>query len=175
MTPIPSDLQVLAEMAITLVGFTGVIGVIQHRSGTVLTDRQKLLVSNLVISAVMVILLAFVPTLLMLVPEGESKVWDRSIQIMLIVHIIAWAVIVPFHKRERLVVAGLPLFEQLLAIVFSVLGILAVAVEVALVLGFRQELIPLVYESVLIFLMALGVTSFVVILLNQESTAHEDS
>lgn len=147
----------------------GIIGVIQQRGGSVLTARQKLYISALLVSSIFVISLAFVPSLLTRIPGENTNVWLYSIRTMFAGHLVTWAVTIPFHLQGRLVVASIPMVEKLVVFPIVVVGLLAVVLEGAMAYGFLGQWIPLVFEAVLIFFVLLGVACFVMILLNRES------
>ncbi len=164
----PDDLQVLAELAMALAGFTGLIGVLHHRSGGKLTDRQRLHIATLLTCAVIVIIMSFVPTWLALLPGSEERIWPWSMRALLAAHLLAWIIAIPFNKLGKVIVESLPPVERYIGHAVNIIGVAAVAIEVAIVAGIGKEYGPFVYEGVLIFFLALGLANFLSLLLNPD-------
>jgi hypothetical protein len=151
-----------------LAGFTGLIGALRQGGREPLTDRQKLHVTTLLVTSVIVIVFSFVPTWISLLPAAEGHVWEWSMRVLLAVHILAFAITIPFSKLGKVYAASLPLLERNMAHVVNTIGVVAVLVEAIIVFGFMRVLSPFVFEGVMIFFLALGLADFLALLLNPE-------
>ena len=163
------DLQVLAQIAITLAGFTGIIGVFQQRSGNKLTDRERLHIVNLLQASVVVVFLAFVPACLMRLPNGGVDVWTWSVRILLGVHLIAWIIGSTSLSRFFAIISSLPKLER--AVLFGVflpIGIVTTVLEVFVVAGFWTTYTIFLYEVVLVFFLGIAFFNFIALLLKSE-------
>jgi len=159
------DLTVIAEIAITLAGFTGLVGILQSRGESELTRLEVFHIANLLMTTVLVVVLAFVPTWIALIPNIGNDVWLWSLRILLVVHLAGWIFITPFIKRSGMQLRDFPVLDRRQIFVLSVLGVIAVIAEAVLVLGFVPEYGPFVYEGVLIFLLCAAMSNFLVLLL----------
>ena len=127
---IPSDLHVLAQIAITLAGFTGIIGVFQRRGGSVLSEREKLHIINLLQATTIVVFLSFVPSCLLLIPIPGLDYWQWSMRLLLAVHVIAWMIGTISIRRFFAILGSLPPAERIILFGFFIpVGIFAVVVE----------------------------------------------
>ena len=159
------DLRVLAQIAITLIGFTGIIGVLQSRGGNVLTSHEKLHLVGLLMFSSLVILLAFVPGWIFLLPDIENKEWTWIIRILFLVHIAAWLVAYPVLASGGMLLRKFPLVDRIGASVVSLIGVTAVVAEAFILFGFYESYSPVLYESVLLFFLGSGLFNFMRLLL----------
>ena len=162
-----ADLHVLAQVAITLGGFTGIIGVLQSRGGRELTDLQRMHLAGMLFATVLVGFLAFIPSWVSRLFQSGEEIWFWSIRILLATHLLAWVISVPYWKRGGLMLKAFPPIDQLGTLLILVIGVVAVAAEVYLVFGHSLHLAPFVYEGVLIFFLGMGLFSFVRLLLER--------
>ncbi len=162
---IPTDLQVLGEIAIGLAGFMGIVSALRSRREGGLSDRERFHMVTLLLSTVFILFMSFVPSVLSLLPGSENQVWAWSIRVLFGSHLLAWAFSIPLHKRGRLVLRELPVVERNLGLLFAVLGAMAMPVELALVLGYFEGLIPFTYVIVVVLFLSFGIYNFFSLLL----------
>ncbi|MFT4562834.1 MAG: hypothetical protein ACI9BW_002581 [Gammaproteobacteria bacterium] len=164
-----ADLHVLAQIAITLAGFTGIIGVFQQRSGNILTDRERLHIVNLLQATAVIVFLAFVPSCLTLLPIVGLDIWAWSIRILFAVHILAWIIGSISLTRFLSIINSLPKTER--AIIFGLLlpaGIATTVVEGLVVAGHWTNYTTFIYEVALIFFLGIAFVAFISLLLKPE-------
>ncbi|MGR8950686.1 MAG: hypothetical protein ACU84Q_21805 [Gammaproteobacteria bacterium] len=158
---IPDDFQNLAQIAIALAGFTGIIGVFQRRGGAALSEREKIHIVNLLQASALVAVLAFVPSCLALVPQADFDIWPWSIRIMFAAHLIAWYIGSVSIRRFFAILNALPSTERL--VFFRLLlpiAVILTTLEGVLAFGNYPDYIPLVYELVLLFFLCLAMANF---------------
>lgn len=159
-TDIPSNLQVLAELAIALVGFMGIVGALRARSGEQFTHRERLHTALLLLSSVIVLLPALVPSWLTSLADSEQELWRWSAWVLLVTHIMSWAVFVPLLVQAKAHLPEFPMVERLILFILVAIGAVAVVAEVLAISGPLQEQTAFVYEGVLLFFLSVGVFNF---------------
>ena len=165
----PSDLYILVEGGITVIGFTGIIGAVRNRGGTVFSDLERFHLANLLVLSAAVILLAFVPTWVGLLPNAPENIWRVSIVVLFIVHILAWAVATPFVLKGGGVLMRLfPNRDRLGFLIFSAIGILLLLIEAAIVFGHLTQYAALVYLVSVVAALGTALFSFVCLLMPTE-------
>ena len=164
---IPSDLQLMAQMAITLAGFTALVDASQRRNGQRLSLRERLHLGLIVQTAAFVVALGFVPSILSSLPIVPAAVWRLSIVAMAVAHSISW--VYGWNTRMFTVlkaeVDGWERFVGLLSLPF---GVVAVVAEVVIALGYYEQYTVFIYKSGLLLFLLVGLYSFVSLLLNRE-------
>lgn len=156
----------MAQMAITLAGFTALVDAAQRRDGQPLALRERLHLGLIVQSAAFVVALGFVPGMLAHLPLTPERVWRLSIVAMAVAHCISWAY--GWNTRMftvlRAEVRGWERFVGLLTLPF---GVLAVVAQVAIACGYFPGYTVFVYEAGLLLYLLVGLYSFVSLLLNR--------
>ena len=158
---IAADFQTLAQIAITLTGFTGIIGVIQTRGGNALAGPEASLIVTLITVSALVVFAAFIPSSVALLTGNEPDIWKWSFRVLLAAHLVAWITAVPFMLRAGTFFEKFPEPQRTISRAFASLGILAVVAELVVVLGHQVAYSAFVFQSVLIVLIAIAFFSFV--------------
>ena len=161
---IAADFQTLAQIAITLTGFTGIIGAVQSRGGEALTDLQAYPIVTLLDVSALVVIAAFIPGTVALVINGEAAIWAWSYRILLVVHLLAWLIALPYMNKGGWLFRRWPQPERLIIAVATCVGISTVIAEVAVISGFFVPLAPFVYQCILITLVAIAFVCFVMLM-----------
>jgi hypothetical protein len=161
---IAADFQTLAQIAITLMGFTGIIGVIQTRGGTALAGPEAGLIATLLVVSTLAVFAAFIPSTLVLILNDMASTWVWSFRVLFIGHIIAWVIATPFLLRSGLFLQKLPQPERSITGFFALLGMVAVIAEGIMILGYASAYSAFIYQCVLIALVAIGFMSFVLLM-----------
>ena len=166
MTPvIAPDLAVIAQISITLAGFTGLVGVFQARGGMVLSNRQAFHIANLLMTSAFVVFLSFVPSWILLFPESNGNVWLWSIRVLFVTHVIGWLVVLPFLLRGGLLLQNFRGVDRALILATGPLGLIAVVIEGCMSAGLWAPYVPFTYEGILILLLVAAMGNFLTLLL----------
>lgn len=165
---IPVDLHVLAQVSITIAGFTGIIGTLQQREGRTFTVRQKAHLVNLLQCTTIVAFASFIPTYFATIPNAGDDVFRWSIRALLVVHIAAWAIAIPVVLKQELLFGPIPQIERICMYIIMATGVVAVFAEIAVVLGHYEEYSMFLFESVMLFFLAIAVFDFIALLVNPE-------
>ncbi len=158
---IAADFQTLAQIAITLMGFTGIIGVIQLRGGKSLTGPEVALAATLLVVTAFAVFASFIPGTVALITENEGDMWKWSFRVLIVAHVIAWVVSIPFMLRSGLFLELLPEPQRSIMRLFALLGMTAVVVEGAIVLGYMEPYSAFVFQCILILMVSIAFLSFV--------------
>ena len=161
---IAADFQTLAQIAITLMGFTGIIGVIQTRGGHALAGPEAGLIVTLLVVSSLAIFASFIPSTIFLLVEDEVSMWKWSFRVLLVAHIFAWIIAIPFMLRAGILLEALPEPERTITRTFALVGMSAVVSEAAVVLGYGVTHSDFIYQCVLVALVAIGFMAFVLLM-----------
>ncbi len=163
---VPEDFYVIAQIAVTLMGFTGIVGALQTRGGAVLDEREKFHIVNLLTTSTLVLFLAFVPTWLQSLPGSDENLWAWSIRVLLAIHICAWIIAIPTFQRGSIFFnQKYRAFERMAGLTVAVLGVVAVGAELLIVGGHYTEYSVFLYEGVLLLFVAVSVFNFLSLLI----------
>ena len=164
---IPSDFQLMAQMAITLAGFTALVDASQRRSGEPLSLRERLHLGLIVQNAAFVVALGFLPSALSRLPIASEVVWRISIVAMATAHSVSW--VYGWNTRMfTLLSVEIHGWEKFFGLLSLPLGLTAVAAEIIIALGYYSQFTNFVYECGLLLSLLVGLYSFVSLLLNKE-------
>ena len=158
----------MAQMAVALAGFTGIVEASQRREGKSNTPREKLHIALIVAAASYVVVPGFVPSALSLLPLEPEEVWPKSIKILLGAHITSWIIFGYYSTMGRLVIKELHGLERTICIAFWPFGLAGVIAESGIALGYFTIYAAFVFECVLILFLVIGLYSFLSLLLNQK-------
>jgi hypothetical protein len=161
---IAADFQTLAQIAITLVGFTGIIGVIQARGGNALAGPEAGLIATLLVVSALAVFASFIPGTVALVIGNEADMWKWSFRVLIVAHIGAWIVATPFMLRAGLLLGKLPEPERSITRLFALIGMTTVVAEGFVVFGQAAPYSAFIYQFILITLVAIGFVSFVLLM-----------
>ncbi len=151
-----------------LAGFMGIVGTLRARREGGLTDREKLHISVLLPSTVIVMFLAFVPTWLRLLPGAQETIWMRSMWVLFGAHIASWVIGLAHMKRGHVVFREFPPTEKAFTFLSIPIGIAATVVELLMALGHFEGYAPFAYQGVLMLFLSFGVFNFFSLLLGSE-------
>ena len=154
-----TNLPVLAEIAIGLAGFMGIVGALRRRSGEGLSDRERVHTGILLMAAVIVLIFALLPNWLWLRFEDESQVWRWSLRLLTGAHSVSWVVFIPL-ARGGAVLAQLPRIERNFLFFFTGLGAVVLTFEIFQLWEGSPTRAPFVYEGALLFWLTVGVFNF---------------
>ncbi len=167
----PQDLHTYAEVAITLAGLTGIIGAIRKGSKAEWPSRNLLHIANLLMMALLTVVLAFIPTIITKIPMTNADIWVVSVQTLFVVHLAGWLVFLAFSQLGQIVLNDLPKIEKNIALIFLFFGLLTLACELVVALGFYTIFASALYESVLLLFVVSGLFNFAFLLLESEHAA----
>ena len=162
---IPTDYALMAQMAITLAGFTGLVGISRREGGRAVTSRERMHLGLIVQTASFVVFLGFLPTALSLLPIAPETQWRTSISIMAVAHIITWIGVAYHSDYGRKFFTDLKGMEQIVGLSSIPFGLAAVGGEWLMAFGLLQAYIPFLYEAVLMLFLSVGLWSFMSLLL----------
>ena len=159
------DYGTYAEVAITLAGFTGLVGVIVSRGEHKLTETQAMHIANLLMSTMFVVILSLVPHLIWNYPMEAEDRWIWCIRVVLVFHLAAWAIFGYFARPGGFALKNFPAIERTIVYMFAPFGIGLVLAEIFVLTSNSIRLAPFVYECVLLILMLGAMSNFLVLLL----------
>ena len=165
---VTAHLQTLAEIAIALAGFTGLVGAIQARGGKGLAGPEMAVICTLIAVSGLVLFAAFVPGTVSLLTDNEEDIWKWSFRSLLFAHVLAWVVSAPFVLRLGPTLGLLAEPQRSVGRVATSLGLSAVVVEAAVVVGYLVEHLAFIYQSLLLVLVSIAFTAFVMLLFGLE-------
>jgi hypothetical protein len=162
---IPTDYALMAQMAITLAGFTGIVGNSRREAGRTVTSRERMHLGLIVQTASFVVFLGFLPSALTLLPITEEIVWRTSISIMAVAHITTWIGVAYHSNFGRKFFSDLKGMEQFVGLSSVPFGLSAVVGECLMAFGLYPTYIPFLYQAVLMLFISVGLWSFLSLLL----------
>ena len=158
----------VAQVAITLAGFTGLVGVFVSKGGNKLTELQAMHIANLLMSAMFVVVLSFVPHLISNLPLNTEEQWTWCIRVLLVFHLAAWGIFGYFARPGGLTLKNFPRIERTIVFIFAPFGIGLVLAEIAVLALRNMQFAPFIFESVLLLLMMGAMCNFLVLLLRPD-------
>jgi hypothetical protein len=158
---IAADFQTLSQIAITIMGFTGIIGVLQTRGGEGLSGPEVALVATLLVVTAFAVFASFIPGTVALLYSDEVAMWRWSFRVLLAAHILAWAISIPFMSRSGLLLELLPEPQRFVTRLFALFGLSAVLAEALIVLGHFEPYSAFVYQCILLLMVSIAFMSFV--------------
>ena len=161
------DFGDIAQVAITLAGFTGLVGVLRSRRKEGLSHVQAMHIANLLMTSTFVVLLSFVPQWIGHLPFSSQTHWLWCTRILLAMHVLAFAIVLPFALREKALFRTFPKLDQLAVYITGSLGVSLVVVEAFVSTGRGLEYAPFLFQGVLLFFICLAFIDFLVLLLRE--------
>ncbi|MGR8950683.1 MAG: hypothetical protein ACU84Q_21790 [Gammaproteobacteria bacterium] len=158
---IAADFQTLSQIAITIMGFTGIIGALQSRGGKGLTGPEVALVATLLVVTAFAVFACFIPGTVALICPEDTAMWKWSFRVLLVAHLVAWAIGIPFMLRSGFLLEQLPEPQRTVTRLFAVLGLSAVVVEAIVVTGNFIVYSAFLYQCILILMVSIAFMSFV--------------
>jgi hypothetical protein len=111
---------------------------------------------------------SFIPTYFSTIPNAGDDIFRWSIRALLLIHILAWLIAIPVVLKQELLLGPLPIIERICMYIIMVTGVVAVLAEVAVVLGYYEEYSMFLFESVMLFFLAIAVFDFIALLVNPD-------
>ena len=115
-----------------------------------MTGPEIALVATLLVVTAFAVFACFIPGTVALVYPEEHSMWKVSFRVMLVAHIVAWAVSIPFMARSGMILQLLPEPQRFVIRLFALFGLSAVLVEVAVVSGHFEVYSAFVYQCILL-------------------------
>lgn len=156
-------LRTLAEVAVALTGFTGIVAILGRRAGGEWSPLELLRLRMLLETSLGVVFLSLIPVLLLTLRISQGSLWRVSNALQGLIHL--GGAIVLFLRVSRLEPSQWTPEERWLTVLFAPLSLLIVAGQGAAALGLLPDHGPFVYLLGLIYLLALAALHFVLLLL----------
>ena len=166
MTLLP-DYPLMAQMAVTLSGFTALVETAHRKEQKPVSARERLHIALIVAASAYVIVLGFVPSALSLLPIEPDQVWYAAIIVLVVAHFSSWMVFGYYSTAGSLVVRELRGIERAICIAFWPFGLAGIVAELAIVFGHFTAYSAFVFECVLLLFLLIGLYSFLSLLLNR--------
>ena len=151
-------LMAVAQIAATFIGFAGVVFAVDRASEGGVTGPERNALMNLLIPAIAVLFLAFVPVIASTGVSSEALIWRASNGMLGAVHLVLLSGAVRTAMRGQLL-EPVPLRFVLIGG-----GSLAVAANLVVVLGFLPRLAPMAYLAGLVWFLLVSAIQFVMLI-----------
>jgi len=155
-------LRTLAEVAVALTGFTGIVAVLGHRAGGEWTPLELLRLRMLLETSLAVLFLSLLPIVFQEVSQSEETLWRISNGLQVLVHL--GGVLVLYFRVSRLEPSQWPPVERRLTAALLPLSIAIIAAQVATSIGILASHGYFLYLLGLVYLLALAALHFVLLL-----------
>ena len=153
-------LETIAEIAVTIVGFTGVVFAIGQYSNAGITSTQRMGIIHLLIPASLSLFLALLPLVLLFVIEESPKFW-RSLNLLIgVIHVIG------IIDATRRIYRGQALDPVQLQIVLVVIAYLLILTNFVIAIGYLHSLAVAIYIGSICWLLFISVLQFVLLILD---------
>jgi hypothetical protein len=170
-----SSLETLGEVAITILGFTGLVTAVQMRGRRAFAGPIAGLTVTLFFVSGLVVFASFLPgTLYLKIATGPPS-WDVAFRILLGAHVLVWLLAFPFMRQAGFLLEEIPQPDRTVGFVMIAAGISTVIVELLVVLGFLTTDLPFYYRAILVTLVLIGMGSFILVLFALDRNSEEDS
>lgn len=160
--PYAEDLRSLAEIAVALAGFTGIVVALEGRSSPLLAGDRRARLRELLLASLGVVFFAFLPTLLAGATGDQGSAWRASQLVLAVYHLLLMVIffrstgIRAFARSEWL---ALPPATAV------------VALQLTTGLGFFPEQLEVAYLLALLWFLFIAGLNFVLLLLHEEDAA----
>ncbi len=156
--------ETIAEIAIALTGFSGVVVALQSRGLGGMSSRARFFLTALLYWSLGTVFLAFTPRLL--ASFGPEVAWRVSHGLFALFHlgVFVWVIRSMMQQRAQRVYAYR---------VVSAIGVVVLATEIAVALGYLQDLAPYTYLLALLWFVFLAAACFVELVIGPASPASE--
>ncbi len=157
-------LRTIAEVAIAVAGFSGVVVVLGHRNKREWTFVDTISIAMLLFASLGVVLFAFVP---LLIAEVGVPVWRISNGLLGVGHLffLTWAI---NRMRGRLDQLLIPMWMFYLV---TAVGLTSITLNALVAAGLLQSLASFAYLGGLVWLLAIAVMCFVALLFESRRAA----
>jgi len=159
--PDPEALRTFAELGIALAGFSGIVAVLGRRSQGEWSSLERARLFALLSTSLGATFFSVLPELAR--GAADPGAWLRLGHALLVAYQVA-AIAFYFsraHPRQHQLVA-----DRVVAMLLTGLGILVLLAQSAVALGFMGSLAETLYIGALIYLLLVGASNFVLLLLD---------
>ena len=174
MGPYEDTLQTIAELSIALAGFTGIVAALGRRAQGEWEPHERARLESLLWAAVGGVVFSMAPSVVASSGLSEATIWRVGNGVFGFLHVAAtawffrrWGLVFRSLLRSpdtpRIVTASAPIIALLVAAL--VLGQFAVA------LGFLPGLAPFFYLAMLLWILVIGLTQFVFLLVQTRAAS----
>ena len=155
-------LRTLAEVAVALTGFTGIVAVLGRRAGGEWTPLELLRLRMLLETSLAVLFMSLLPIAFQEVSRSEETLWRISNSLQVLVHL--GGVLVLYFRVSGLEPSQWPPVERRLTAALLPLSIAIIAAQVATSIGILASYGYFLYLLGLVYLLALAALHFVLLL-----------
>lgn len=155
-------LRTLAEVAVALTGFTGIVAVLGRRAGGEWSPLELLRLRMLLETSLGVLFLSLIPVLILTLRPSQESLWRVGNSLQGLVH-LGGAVLL-YLRVSRLDPAQWPPEERWLTALFAPLSVIVIAAQGGAALGLLPGYGAFVYLLGLVYLLALAALHFVLLL-----------
>ncbi len=156
-------LRTLAEVAVALTGFTGIVAVLGRRAGGEWSPLEWLRLRMLLEASLAVLFLSLLPVLLSTLRPSQGSLWRVANSAQVVVHLGGALLLV--LRVSRLEPSQWPSEERWLTALLAPLSLVIILVQAGAVLGLLPGVASFVYLLGLMYLLALAALHFVLLLL----------
>jgi hypothetical protein len=157
-------LETFGEIAITIMGFTGLVGALQMRGRRAFVGPGAGVIVTLLLVSALVVFAAFLPGTIQLKVISADETWRTAFDVLLGAHLFTWLLAFPYMRHTGLLLNALPQPDRTIGLVMLFVGISATSTEVLVVSGLIESNLPFLYRGVLLALLLIGMSSFVLVL-----------
>jgi hypothetical protein len=155
-------LRTLAEVAVALTGFTGIVAVLGRRAGGEWSPLELLRLRMLLETSLGVLFLSLLPVLLLTLRLSQETVWRVSNALQGVVHL--GGALVLYLRVSRLAPSQWPSEERWLTAALAPVSLAILSVQSGAVFGLLSSYEFFVYLLGLVYLLALAALHFVLLL-----------
>ena len=153
-------LQTIAEVAVTIVGFTGVVFAIGRYSNAGTTATQRMGIVHLLIPASLSMFLALLPLVLLYAVEDSAELWRYLNLLIGVIHVGG------ITDATRRIIRGQALDPIKLQVALLFVAYLLIITNLAIAFGYLAHLATAVYIGSICWLMFISVLQFVLLILD---------
>lgn len=158
-------LMAIAQVAATFIGFAGVVFAVGRASQGGVSGPEQTALVHLLLPAIAVLFLAFLPLVAFAGFDSPSRIWRVSNGLLGGIHLLLIANATRAAMRRRLL-EPLPV-----RVILIPGGFLAVAANLAVVLGFVQEFSTMIYIGGLVWFLLVSAVQFMMLIFLAARTA----
>ena len=155
-------LRTLAEVAVALAGFTGIVAVLGRRAGGEWTPLELLRMRMLLETSLGVLFLSLLPIVVQPLRPSEESLWRISNGLQALLHL--GGVLLLYRRVSDLEASQWPPEERWLTAALLPLSLVIIAVQVAVALGFLARYGAFAYLLGLVYFLGLAALHFVLLL-----------
>lgn len=155
-------LRTLAEVAVALTGFTGIVAVLGRRAGGEWSPLELLRLRMLLETSLGVLFLSLLPVLLLTLRPSQETLWRVSNSLQGLLHL--GGALVLYRRVSRLEPSQWPPEERWLTATFAPVSLAILAAQAGAALGCLSSYESFVYLLGLMYFLALAALHFVLLL-----------